>query len=90
MYYVYVLQSLREKTLYTGFTRTVKKRLLYHNNGSDPYTTKFKPWILVYYEAYLLKEDAINREKFLKSGSGKKYLDKQLREYFRKNPRRKL
>ena len=51
---------------------------------------KFKPWRLIYYEAYTIKEDAINREKFLKSGSGKRYLDKQLKEYFKNNPRRKL
>lgn len=90
MYYVYVLQSLKDKSLYTGFTKSVKKRLIDHNAGSDLYTRKLKPWKLIYYEAYLIKDDAINREKFLKSGSGKRYLDKQLREYFKKCSRRKL
>ncbi|MCK5320520.1 GIY-YIG nuclease family protein [Candidatus Parcubacteria bacterium] len=38
-------------------------------------------WKLIYYEAYIEKRDAIGREKFLKSGSGRKYLNKQLRNY---------
>ena len=40
-----------------------------------------KNWKLIYYEAYIEKRDAIGREKFLKSGSGRKYLNKQLRNY---------
>ncbi len=90
MYYVYILQSIKNKSLYTGFTRSVKKRLLAHNNGLSSYTSELRPWKLIYYEAYLIKEDALNREKFLKSGSGKKYLDKQLKEYFKNNQRKKL
>jgi len=90
MYYVYIIQSLKDKSLYTGFTRSVKKRLLVHNEGLSEYTSKLRPWKLIYYEAYLIKEDAICREKFLKSGSGKHYLDKQLKEYFKENPRKKL
>jgi putative endonuclease len=87
---VYVLQSLRDHSLYTGFTRNVKKRIILHNEGLNQSTAKLKPWTLIYYEAYIIKEDALCRERFLKSGSGKKYLDKQLKEYFKNNPRKKL
>ncbi|RJQ33478.1 GIY-YIG nuclease family protein [Candidatus Parcubacteria bacterium] len=90
MYYVYVLQSLKDKSLYTGFSRSVKKHLIWHNKGLNEFTRKFGPWELIYYEAYVIKEDALSREKFLKSGSGKNYLDKQLKEYFKNNPRKKL
>ena len=90
MYYVYVLQSLKNSSLYTGFTEKLKKRILEHNQGLNISTQKCKPWKIVYYEAYLFKEDALNREKFLKSGSGKQYLDKQLKNYFIKHPRKKL
>lgn len=90
MYYVYVLQSLKDKSLYTGFSRSVKKRLIWHNNGLNESTRRLGPWKLIYYEAYVVKEDALSREKFLKSGSGKNYLDKQLKEYFEICPRKKL
>jgi len=44
--------------------------------------TKFKKnWKLIYFEAYLNKKDALGREKFLKEGSGRKYMKKQLKHY---------
>lgn len=90
MYYVYVLQSLKDYSLYTGFTKGVAKRLALHNQGINIATKDLRPWKLIYYEAYAIKQDAVNREKFLKSGSGKIYLDKQLKEYFKISPRKKL
>ena len=90
MYYVYVLHSIKNKSLYIGFTRNVEKRLDSHNKSLNNYTKKFCPWRLIYFEMYTTKEDALNREKFLKSGSGNRYLDKQLKEYFKNNPRIKL
>lgn len=39
---------------------------------------------MIYYEAYLNREDATGREKFLKSGSGRRFLKKQLKQYINK------
>jgi hypothetical protein len=47
--------------------------------------TRRGPWKLVYYEAYTDREDAEGREKFLKSGAGRRFLRTQLRHYFRVN-----
>lgn len=47
------------------------------------------PWKLIYYEAYLEQADALGREKYLKSGSGRKFLKTQLRNYLAKHPLRK-
>ena len=44
------------------------------------------PWKLIYYEAYLERDDALGRERYLKSGSGRKFLKTQLRHYLDKNP----
>ncbi len=44
------------------------------------------PWKLIYYEAYLERDDALGRERYLKSGSGRKFLKTQLRRYLEKNP----
>ncbi len=90
MYYVYILHSLKDDSLYTGFTSDLKRRFLQHNNGESKYTKHLRPWRLIYYEAYLIEQDAIRREEFLKSGSGKRYLDKQLGRYFIKYPRKTI
>jgi len=85
MYYVYVLrnQDVDSKSLYIGFTEDLRRRLAEHLQGKGGQTTrKGKNWKLIYYEAYLLKADALGREKFLKSGSGRRYVYKQLAHYF--------
>lgn len=83
MYYVYVLENQNDKSLYIGFTDNIQRRVFEHQNGKGGRTTKLKKdWKLIYFEGYLLKEDALDREKFLKGGSGRKYLKKQLANYF--------
>ncbi|MBN2015206.1 GIY-YIG nuclease family protein [Candidatus Dojkabacteria bacterium] len=81
-YYVYVLQSLKNEYFYIGFTTNLKKRVSDHNNGRNTSTKNRKPLKLIYFEGYLNKKDALGREKFLKSGSGMRYLKKQMRHYF--------
>lgn len=85
MFYVYVLHSKKDKKLYTGYTNNLKRRMDEHKHGKVASTGNRRPLKLIYYEAYLEKKDAENREIFLKSGSGKRYLKKQLRVYFKKN-----
>jgi putative endonuclease len=75
MYYVYVLYSKKSNRLYTGYTQDLKKRFLEHNQGSGgSYTSKNRPFLLVFYEAFVAKEDAIKQEKFYKSGYGREVL----------------
>jgi len=83
-YYVYVLWSDKAKEFYIGYTTEVLKRYRAHQAGRVESTKHKKPWQLVYYEAYLDKADAKGRELFLKSGSGKRYLKKQLSNFFTK------
>jgi putative endonuclease len=88
VFYVYVLQSKADGGLYIGFTRNLKLRIGQHQ-AREAFATSFRgPWKLIYYEAYLDEEDALGREHFLKSGSGRRFLDKQLAHYFSANPRR--
>jgi len=82
MFYVYLLECQQDKSWYIGYTSDLKRRISDHQNGYGCRTTYLKNnWKLIYYEAYIEKRDAIGREKFLKSGSGRKYLNKQLRNY---------
>lgn len=80
-YYVYILLSLKDNKLYIGFTKNINRRILEHNQGKNISTKHRIPLNLIYFEGYLDKDDAIGREMFLKSGSGHRYINKQLRNY---------
>lgn len=78
MYYIYVLLSVKNKDLYVGYTKDLKKRYLEHSSGRVRSTKAHCPWKLVYYEAYLGKLDATKREKQLKNHKAKIDLKIQL------------
>jgi len=82
MFYVYVLESSKNKSLYFGYTSDLKKRLKEHNSGENFSTKPYRPWNLIYYEACLEKEDATRREKYLKTTQGKKMFKLRLKKYF--------
>jgi putative endonuclease len=86
MYYVvYFLESIKYSDRhYIGFTTDLKERIKDHNQGTTKSTQKSKPWRVIYAEMYLNEQDARGREKFLKSGSGWKFLKKQLTHYLDK------
>ncbi|MEW6076096.1 MAG: GIY-YIG nuclease family protein [Candidatus Omnitrophota bacterium] len=82
MFFVYVLRSKFDKKLYIGSTGLLEERVAAHNGGNVESTKNRRPLELIYYEAYLDKHDAEGREKFLKSGSGHRFLKKQLINFF--------
>jgi len=67
---------------YTGFTNDLRKRILEHNTKLNKSTKFGAPWKLIYYEASLHKKDAKAREKYLKSGMGKRYTKNRLKFFF--------
>src|SRR5438093_8496418 len=83
MFYVYLLHSVRDDGFYIGFSTDLKRRLSQHTRGASFATKSRGPWKLIYYEAYTEREDAEGREKFLKSGAGRRFLRAQLRHYLR-------
>lgn len=62
--------------------RCLRQRVADHLAGHASSTRDRRPLYLIYYEAYVLAKDAKARETFLKSGSGKRFIRKQLRYYF--------
>lgn len=74
MNYTYVLRSLKDNKLYVGWTNDLKRRLEMHNLGKVEATRNRIPFEIVYYEACLDKEKAIEREKYFKTGFGRKFL----------------
>ena len=67
--------------LYTGFTTNLPSRFEAHNAGKVPSTKNRKPFELIYFEACLNKNDAIKREKYLKTHYGKLFLGNRLKSY---------
>ncbi|KKR53410.1 MAG: GIY-YIG catalytic domain protein [Parcubacteria group bacterium GW2011_GWA1_40_21] len=82
MWYVYVIKSLKNGRLYVGSTGDIKRRLKEHNNGiGGKYTKDNRPFELIFYEAFLNKEDATKDELFFKTGYGREVLKNKLTNY---------
>lgn len=82
MYYVYVLKSDIDGFWYTGYTKDLQKRILDHNNKENFSTKNRSPFKLIYFEGCSDERDARAREKYLKSGMGKKYIKNRLKFFF--------
>ena len=82
MYYVYVLISELDGKKYTGYTSNLSVRIEAHNQGKVPSTKSRRPLKLIYMEGCLSQDDALKREKYLKTHYGKMYLGKRLKSYF--------
>ena len=81
MFYTYVLLSKKDEKFYIGFTEDLRQRLQQYLEGSVSSTTRRGPLKLIYYEACLNKHDAIKREKYFKSGFGRRFLRNRLQTF---------
>ena len=80
-FYVYVLQSEKDKNFYTGYTHNINSRVAEHNGGKVESTKNRIPFKIIYWEGCLNKKDALLREKYLKTAWGKRYLKNRLKNY---------
>ena len=83
VYYVYVLWSEKLKKRYIGFSIDIKNRLEQHNTGINKFTSRGIPWKIIHTETYPTKKEAMRREKDLKGGQGRAWLDEKYPEYKR-------
>ncbi len=74
MNHIYVIIS-DEGYRYIGSTTDLEKRLFQHQNHLAGWTKRGNGWKLVYSESFATYSEARNREKWLKSGVGRKFLD---------------
>ena len=81
MFYNYILQSKKNRSLYIGYTTDLKRRLLEHNKGSNPSTKRYRPWEIIYYEACTNRKDAERREGYLKTTQGGRLLKRRLKDF---------
>lgn len=77
-YYTYVLLSKRDNKFYVGWTDNLPNRLAQHNAGNVISTKNRRPLKLIYFEGCLSKEEAIAREKYFKTGFGRRFLNGRL------------
>jgi putative endonuclease len=84
MYYIYILHSKKDNGLYIGYTENLKRRIAEHKNASVTSTKKRLPLNLIHHEAFLVKEDAKARERYLKSGYGRQQMKDSLKRLFKK------
>jgi putative endonuclease len=85
-YWVYVLRSEKTNRRYIGQTDNLDARLLRHNCGMVFSTAPYTPWWLIYSEECISRSEAIQRERWLKSGQGREFLDKVEAQLGRQSP----
>lgn len=78
MFYVYVLRSQLSKWHYIGQTQDLAVRLKEHKKGKTKSTKGHLPLDLVYFEKFNSRLEAVNREKYLKSGVGREFLKNEI------------
>ena len=66
MAFVYVIESLTDKTCYTGIALNVETRLKEHNAGKNGFTKGHRPWKIIYSETHNNWQEARTREKLFK------------------------
>ena len=75
---VYVIESLRDGTWYTGMAIDAVLRLKEHNAGKNRFTKGHIPWKIIFTEHHDTWAEARTREKYLKTNAGKIWLKKFL------------
>jgi len=74
-YFVYILQSEKDKSYYVGSTQDLTERLKRHNQGRSQYTKAKRPWRLVYFEEHTDRSSAMKRESQIKRRKDKAFIE---------------
>ena len=75
MFFVYIIYSKKVSKKYIGQTEDLSLRLEQHNSDYfQSYTNNKGPWELIHSECYATRSEALLREKYLKSGSGRDWI----------------
>lgn len=80
-FYTYILQSVKDHRHYVGYTANLRQRVEEHRAGTVFSTKPRLPMELIYYEACRHEDDAKQREKYLKTTAGRRFLAKRLRHF---------
>jgi putative endonuclease len=75
-FYTYVIYSKKFNRFYKGHCQDLNDRIKQHNQGQTRSTRPFIPWELILHETFNTREEAIKREKYLKTAAGRRFLKK--------------
>ncbi|MCW3106265.1 MAG: hypothetical protein JWQ09_771 [Segetibacter sp.] len=73
-YIVYILYTDQFKKHYIGFTGNLEQRMLSHNQLGHDWTKSYRPWRIIYTKEFGLKMEAMQYEKWLKTGAGRDFI----------------
>lgn len=76
MFYVYVIRSETNGRRYTGSCENLEDRLRRHNAAYSKATKSGIPWKLIHHEIFETRSEALERERFFKTGRGREELDR--------------
>lgn len=74
-FFVYVLRSSKTGNRYVGSCENLEDGLKWHNAGHSSATRHGVPWIMVWSEVFSSKTDAVTKERYYKTGSGRNVLN---------------
>ena len=77
-FWTYILESAYDGTHYVGSAQNVEERLKKHNNGECRFTKGHRPWRIVHREPFKTRSSAVIRERYLKTGVGRRELKELL------------
>lgn len=86
MYYVYILQSLKDKGIYIGYTDNLKRRFTEHQVGISLATKGRRPFKLIHYQAFVSQKDALSTEKYFKTTRGWERIHRMLEDTLTLSP----
>jgi len=78
-FFVYILQSEKDKSYYVGCTQDLTEGLKRHNQGRSQYTKAKRPWRLVYFEEHTDRSSAMKRESQIKRRKDKAFIETLVR-----------
>ena len=74
MYFVYAIKSKKRNYIYVGLTNNIQRRFSDHNKGYNRTTKPYRPFKLIYLETFDTRIEARQKEKYLKTTTGKRFL----------------
>jgi putative endonuclease len=78
MYFTYVIKSIQHDYYYKGHCENLDKRLQEHNLGLTVSIKPYRPFVMVYFEKFETREEAVKRERYFKSAAGRRFLKNKL------------
>ena len=76
-YHTYIILSSKNNDIYIGSADDLQKRIDLHNKGRVKSTKGYRPWKLLECHEFESRAEAMNKERFLKTGQQKELLKKK-------------